>query len=265
MIQQKPIQILGSCDEEDQGCPSEKPVENLEIVNGVGVDITLQPFQVSLHLGDLLIGGGSLISPVFVLTAAHCIEGYDPTEFFVRLGSTKYNTGGFLVDVIDGEVHPKYSKPDYDVAYLKLSTPMNIPTRRLDIITLVPVNFQYKVKSTVFTSGWGLTKENATNQVEILRRTSLTIYSDQECAQVYSIFTNRMICAGSRSKLTDTCQGDSGGPLFWIGQDNNRKRVFRLWGIISFGTGCARKNTPGGYTRIGNPEIRRWIRSKTGK
>ena len=54
-----------------------------------------------------------------------------------------------------------------------------------------------------------------------------------------------MICAGYVQGGKDRCQGDDGGPLFT--QRNNR---FTIYGIASFGVGCARARLPGVYTRV---------------
>lgn len=54
----------------------------------------------------------------------------------------------------------------------------------------------------------------------------------------------------------DACQGDSGGPLWADGY---------LAGIVSWGTGCARAQVPGMYTKVNAPVLRSWILSEMKK
>ena len=50
--------------------------------------------------------------------------------------------------------------------------------------------------------------------------------------------------------------GDSGGPLWkWVGRSDKPRAV--IVGIVARGKGCARKNTPGIYTRV--KKYLRWI------
>ncbi|MEZ5986250.1 MAG: serine protease [Hyphomonas sp.] len=78
---------------------------------------------------------------------------------------------------------------------------------------------------------------------------------DQEFAGV-SIDPVVQVCAGTGG--TDSCQGDSGGPL-----------VARTWedgpvqiGVVSWGLGCARPDSPGIYSRVS--AYAGWITSVTG-
>lgn len=57
--------------------------------------------------------------------------------------------------------------------------------------------------------------------------------------------TDNMICTYTENK--DACQGDSGGPLNFV--DPVTGQVY-LVGIISWGIGCAKLDTPGVYTKV---------------
>ena len=55
---------------------------------------------------------------------------------------------------------------------------------------------------------------------------------------------------------TDSCKGDSGGPLWkWVGY--GREKIAFLVGIVSRGWGCARKDSPGIYTKVS--AHKKWI------
>ena len=64
---------------------------------------------------------------------------------------------------------------------------------------------------------------------------------------------NTMICAGGADK--DACQGDSGGPLV-CSDDTGNSYVF---GIVSWGIGCATEGIPGVYTNVRHYE--EWIKN----
>lgn len=125
-------------------------------------------------------------------------------------------------------------------------------------------------------SGWGVSNEYFTETEKDLRATEVPIIDKNICQRLFSylsVITPRMICAGPLKggkvesssfvkKLwrkfpgKDSCHGDSGGPLV-------RKSDKVLFGIVSWGFGCARPFSPGIYANVAS--VRRWIRDVTGQ
>ena len=89
------------------------------------------------------------------------------------------------------------------------------------------------------------------------------LVSKSTCKQAFTHLayplTSRMICAGFDYKPIDSCQGDSGGPLV-CKKGVNGKDVWYLWGVVSWGTGCARNGTYGVYAR--STSVTEWITQK---
>ncbi|KAB7496372.1 hypothetical protein Anas_11345 [Armadillidium nasatum] len=75
----------------------------------------------------------------------------------------------------------------------------------------------------------------------ILQKVVVPVISDETCEEDYKFptFNESWICAGEEGK--DSCHGDSGGPL-WCGD--------YLGGVVSWGYGCARAQSPGVCTEV---------------
>ena len=81
---------------------------------------------------------------------------------------------------------------------------------------------------------------------------SVPLITNENCTTPHTVYetsliTSNMICAGDLKGGKDACKGDSGGPLM---VPSNEFAV--IYGIVTFGNGCARPDAPGVYTRVTN-------------
>lgn len=195
--------------------------------------------------------GGSIISVTWVLTAAHCVDGIDPHDILVRVGSSIKDKGGHLHEVNQIIVHPDFNEDDLDsdIALLKVSQPFVISKKvkpvKLNKNTVLPGRF-------AIVSGWGKTKESG-EAAKVLHKVRVPVIPQRECEWLYSPadIKTSMFCAGFNGH--DSCQGDSGGPIVSGG---------RQIGIVSWGNGCGRSNFPGVYTNV--KKFQYWILEVSG-
>ncbi|CAL9685312.1 unnamed protein product [Knipowitschia caucasica] len=234
------------------------------------------PWQVALMeqragiLRPMPFCGASLLSEVWVVTAAHClIKRAGKTirdDFFVRLGEHDVlQDEGQERDYSVSEklIYPNYnytkSPYDHDIALLRLSDPVLLSETRRPIC-LGPRTFSETILRTVpasLVSGWGRLRFQGP---ESPRLQKLEVpYVDRTVCKASSreSITRLMFCAGYAQEQKDSCQGDSGGP-----HATNYKGTWFLTGIVSWGEECARDGKYGVYTRIS--QYYKWIAYKTG-
>lgn len=214
------------------------------IVGGNVVAPNSLPYQVLLGTNAGLLCGGSLISPQWVLTAAHCVDGSSITAVLGLHDANNLTLAAnpFMqtISVQTSIKHPLYTSNDvlHDIALLKLSSPATL-TAGVQVIALANSNLPalYTVGSPVFTSGWGITSNG--NRSQFLQSVNLSVIS---CAVPSTI-----ICTGGSEQLgKGPCSGDSGGAL--VGQVSGG---FVQAGIVSFGENAnCNTSMASGYTKV---------------
>lgn len=230
------------------------------IVGGTLVAPGAIPHQVGLvSVGDETPTncGGSIIDPLYVVTAAHCIKSNTPGErplagdeaMTVKYGNVdREDENGPTVHAIYVWVHPRYNYSTFrnDIAVLKLERPIPFSSN-ISSIRLSADDTPLSSGADLIASGWGKTQEGGEGS-RILRTTTLN-YLPGICEGIYKeeYFPQEQVCAGCMQGGRGTCPGDSGGP---VTARSSSGGCPVLVGITSNGEGCARRNTPIVYTRV---------------
>lgn len=224
------------------------------IIGGEPAPTGAYPWQVSIGLADepATLGhfcGGALISPSWVLTAAHCMESVaGPEQIQVKLGTNILSQGGVVTKIKKIIVAAGWDPITYknDIALLQLADPASNPSIRLLEPAATDQLFPDGVLAVV--SGWGYTRENGWVS-DVLRHVGVQVVSNVTCngpQSYHGQISDGMVCAGFIQGGKDSCQGDSGGPLMAFDQQGG----YVLAGVVSWGKGCAEPNLYGVYTRV---------------
>lgn len=225
------------------------------IVGGTDADIEDWPWQVSLLQGGKHVCGGALVTPQWVVTAAHCFGGKkDIGRWKVVSGQTFLGaqTGSSVTNIITNGQYDEASN-DYDLAMMKLYSPLYVGDTCRPVC-LPPKNLGLRGGAMLTVTGWGYLEENG-EVSNRLQEASIPLIDRTTCSNpsvYYDHLTERMICAGFLKGGVDACQGDSGGPLVHLTMSKNY-----LVGVVSWGVGCARRGKPGVYTNV--EEMMNWI------
>lgn len=253
------------------GCSQNEVVINSRIVGGEPAVSHSWAWAVSLRIpGNKHFCGGTILSPHYVLTAAHCVE--DPymsrIDLTTAVGTDSlYDNVGQRIVVSKIYIHPNWNTntKENDIAILKLKKAISFKDRNIAKLCLpstkdfVATDFPF-TDSKLVGIGWGTTSSGGTAS-SVLRQVTLGAVSNTAPKCSNSIKNVRVqFCAAVNGGGKDTCQGDSGGPLMYYSE------TYKQWmiaGITSFGRGCGLSDYAGIYTRASMYVD--WIKSIVGK
>ena len=201
------------------------PHARKSIVGGGPADPAQWPYAVAIFRRGRLHCGGSVIGPTKVLTAGHCVAGFNLAKLQVIVGrpDLRDQTAGQIVGVSSGRVHPDFEQTGlHDVAVLNLAqatsaAPIALATPEQSVAATAP-------GSRLRVAGYGAVRAFGVRLSRILKSTFELVRTDRRCLKAYTrdLFApESMICAlGAKRKKagrfrihTSACVGDSGGPL----------------------------------------------------
>lgn len=242
--------------------------EELRIVNGHESVPGERSYQASIQASfspgsSKHFCGGTLIEKNWVVTAAHCTKTVTAPNMRVVLGATRISDSSNPVFSVKKIITADYNTTSKvnDIALLHLEENLEMQSRIDDDSNphvAKPVKFASEdfdassLGESCVVSGWGHTVSKGGAASERLLETAVKAVTNDGCIKMltsrnlpYDKTGETMVCAGGKDR--DACQGDSGGPLVCKvdGED-------RLYGIVSWGVGCATEGIPGVYTRVGS-------------
>jgi hypothetical protein len=194
------------------------------ILGGQPTTVGQFPTVVAIEAGGGLCTA-TLITPEWVLTAAHCIQGASVGSVRVHFGTVNvFQQPGVTRGAAQLIPHPSFnirSLGKHDIGLIKLSAPVTD-------ITPVPVNL-YKDKApigiTVTMVGFGTTAAGGRGSTGI----QMTVEQTSVACTSFAGSNDDLLCF-SQVSGKGKCQGDSGGPSFAIVDG----RVTQV-GVTSFG------------------------------
>jgi len=234
------------------------PRARASVVGGARANPAQFPYAVAIFRKGHMHCSGSVIGPTKVLTAGHCVYGFNLTNFQVIVGrpTLRDTSVGQAIPVVSGRVHPDFEQTGlHDVGVLDLAQ----PTTATPIALASPDQNAATtgVGGLLSVAGYGATNPFGTHLAGFLKATVEQVRTDKRCLKTYTrdLFApESMICAiGARLKKpgrfnihTSACSGDSGGPLV---ADTSTGPV--EVGTVSFGGAlCGLPGAPTVYSRV---------------
>uniref|UniRef100_A0A8D0F758 Peptidase S1 domain-containing protein n=1 Tax=Strix occidentalis caurina TaxID=311401 RepID=A0A8D0F758_STROC len=215
------------------------------------------PWHVSIQSNGRHICGGTMISALWILTAAHCFAEEVPPDLTVVVGGIDLSLPLEEHKLESLIIHGNFDRMsmENDIALILLSSPIEFSNQKIPIC--LPFIQDVNTWQHCWVTGWGTTHAAGVSTFPVLQKARMKPISREQCLKRIPQLEENMLCA-DLEKGGDACQVDSGGPLvcsYW-----NTMRWFQV-GIVSWGQDCAEK--PNHEIFLSVYSYRGWIETET--
>jgi len=230
------------------------------VIGGTNADIGEFPWQLSQQRQSNAGAwshscGASLLDSSRALSAAHCVDGANPSIIRVLAGlHDRTNTAGTQIsNSVRHANHLQYNNGDasfaHDISIIHLATPITTNTL-VQFATLPANNNNNFAETNCVISGWGRTSSSNTLP-NVLQKASIQVISRDQCVTelkgIGSTWDNH-ICLYDSTNRIGSCNGDSGGPLNCPSGNARVVAGVTSWGV-STALGNCLQTYPSVYTR----------------
>ncbi|KAJ8924902.1 hypothetical protein NQ315_001059 [Exocentrus adspersus] len=233
------------------------------------------PWQVAILKKDpkesVYVCGGTLIDPLHIITAAHCVKSYTGFDLRVRLGEWDVNHDVEFYPYIERDIQSVHVHPEFyagtlynDVAILRMDKPVDWTKHPHISPACLPSPHDDYTGTRCWTTGWGKDAFGDYGKYQnILKEVDVPVVNHAVCQR--QMQQTRLgydfklhpgfICAGGEEGK-DACKGDGGGPMVC-----ERGGTWQVVGVVSWGIGCGQVGVPGVYVKVAH--YLDWIRQIT--
>jgi len=260
----KPIAIsglVGAMSLTAYASPTDKGDDaDIQVIGGYEVTPYSRPYQVALLMNGRQGCGGTLISPDWVLTAAHCLDSASTSSLTVKVGAHSMSANDGNTHRVSQIISHEYWRgaqsiqSGYDIAVLRLSTPASSSITPASLPSVAKANQIAAVGTNATVSGWGRTSTWSQGGSDVLRAVELPVMSNSACSSALGTNVGSGVICGDGPSGKSACNGDSGGPY----AIQNGGKYWSL-GTVSWGKNCVGATA---FTRT--TAYLDWIEQKTG-
>ncbi|KAH8316308.1 hypothetical protein KR067_004694, partial [Drosophila pandora] len=223
--------------------------------------------SVAVYFGNEFIGGGSLVAPRAVLTAAHIFKNMTHDNIRIVAGdwNLKSDQESFApeerrVNLIKKHENFNHITGANNLAIVILNQPFSLKDHIQTIC--LPSQQRTYMGNKCKVAGWGVKKFGDESFSDVQKVVELSLVDQDQCVDQLRQtelgpdfqLDPSLICAGGEEDV-DSCTGDGGSALFCkLRRDINR---YVQVGIVNWGMKCGQKDVPAVYTNV--EMFRDWI------